>query len=466
MILWLILIAITVGALAPLCMPLFREYRPTPPRARRELAIYRDQLAELQREADAGRISPAEAKLAEPEIQRRILASAEARDPAEAAAAPTRGWSAPVALVLIAAIIPIGAFAVYLSVGSPGLPNYRFDPARAAAEAKAQQQAAEMAALVEKLAQRLKQEPNNPEGWALLARSYGVLHRNKEAAQAYERLYGLSGRDVRYAGDYGEALVLAADGDVTPSAQALFEQVVKADASEPRARFYLGLAKAQAGHAREAVAMWRSLEIDSPSDAAWLPSVRAMIASVAAKAGIDPASVPATSASPIRPAPGPSAGDVAAAQSMSPDEQRKMIGDMVAGLAQRLQANPGDLEGWKRLGQSYVVLNEPAKAQEAYAHAVALTPTDAELLAAYANATLMAPGPVEIPPQSVEALRQVLQTDAANPAALWLVGLAESQANHSQEAAALWKRLLSGLQADTPAYRAVQARIDALGPTK
>ena len=130
--------------------------------------------------------------------------------------------------------------------------------------------------------------------------------------------------------------MLAAGGQVTPSARALFEQVIKADASEPRARFYLGLAKAQAGQTREALVMWRSLEVDSPTDAAWLPAVRDMIASVAAEAGIDPASVPATSTAPISQTPGPTADDVAAAQSMSPPEQQKMIRDMVEGLAQRL----------------------------------------------------------------------------------------------------------------------------------
>jgi cytochrome c-type biogenesis protein CcmH len=467
MILWLALIAVTAGVLVALCVPLLREDRLSPPRARRELAIYRDQLAELQCEVDAGRIAPAEFKPAETEIQRKMLTSAETVDPAEAAAAtPMRGRAALAALVLIATVIPIGAFAVYLSVGSPGLPSYLFDPARATAEAKAQQQIGEMTALVEKLAQHLKHEPNNAEGWALLARSYGVLHRNKEAAQAYERLYELSGRDVRYAGDYGEALVLAADGEVTPVAQALFDQVVKADASEPRARFYLGLAKAQAGLAREAIAMWRSLETDSPPGSAWLPSVRDMIASVAAKAGIDPASVTTTSTAPIVQAPGPTTGDIAAAQSTSPGAQQKMIRDMVEGLAQRLAANPGDLEGWKRLGQSYLVLNEPTKAQQAYARAVALAPIDTELLTAYADATLMAPGPIEIPPQSVDALRQVLKTDASNPTALWFVGLAESQANRAPEAAALWKQLLSELQPDTSAYRAVQARIEALAAPK
>jgi len=181
--------------------------------------------------------------------------------------------------------------------------------------------------------------------------------------------------------------------------------------------------------------MWRSLEIDSPSDAAWLPAVRDMMASVAAEASIDPASVPATSTAPIGQTAGPTADDVAAAQSMSPADQQKTIRDMVEGLAQRLAAKPDDLEGWKRLGKSYLVLNEPAKAQQAYARAVALAPTDMELLAAYADATLTAPGPAEIPPASVEALRQVLKTDAANTTALWLVGLAESESTHAQEAA-------------------------------
>jgi cytochrome c-type biogenesis protein CcmH len=464
MMLWMVLAALTAVVLVALLVPLFRRYRPSPSRAQRERAIYRDQLAELQREVEAGRVSAADAKLAETEIQRKMLARADMVDPAEVAAAPSsRGWTAPAALLLIATIIPIGAFAVYLSVGSPGVPSFPLDPARAAAEAQARQRAAEMTALVDKLAQRLKQDPNSLEGWSLLARSYRVLHRNGEAAQAYERAYALSGNDVRYAGDYAEALMLAADGQVTPSAQALFEQVVKADASEPRARFYLGLAEAQAGRTREALAMWRSLELDSPADAAWLPAVRDMIASVAGEAGIDPASVSAMSTAPISKTAGPTGDDVAAAQSMSPPEQQTMIREMVEGLAQRLAANPNDLEGWRRLGRSYLVLGEPTKAQQAYARAVALAPTDMDLLADYSEATLMAPGPVEIPAASVEALRQVLKTDPSNATALWLVGLAELGANHAQEAAALWKQLLSRLQPDTPAHHAVQARIDALG---
>jgi cytochrome c-type biogenesis protein CcmH len=244
------------------------------------------------------------------------------------------------------------------------------------------------------------------------------------------------------------------------NAQALFEQVIKADPSEPRARFYLGLAEAQVGQVGEAIAMWRSLEVDSPTDAQWLPTVREMIRNVATEAGIDPESIPATSQAPIAQAPGPTVEDVAAAQSMRPDQQQQMIRDMVAGLAQRLEANPDDLDGWKRLGRSHLVLNENERAKEAYRRAVALTPTDVALLGDYAIATLRASGPAALPPESVSALRNVLKNDASEPAALWLIGLAAAEAGDPQEAVTLWERLLP--QPGTAAYQTVRARIEAL----
>jgi cytochrome c-type biogenesis protein CcmH len=150
---------------------------------------------------------------------------------------------------------------------------------------------------------------------------------------------------------------------------------------------------------------------------------------------------------------------------MTPDQQQQMIRDMVGGLAQRLEANPNDLEGWKRLGRSYLVLNEPDRAKAAYGRAVALAPTDVALLRDYANASLLAPGPAALPPESVSALREVLKTDEFNPTALWLVGLMEADAGKKQEATKLWEHLLPQLQSGTPAYQAVQARLEALKAT-
>jgi len=87
-----------------------------------------------------------------------------------------------------------------------------------------------------------------------------------------------------------------------------------------------------------------------------------------------------------------------------------------------------------------------------------------DVLADYADATLTTAGPANLPAASVDALRQVLKTDAANATALWLVGLAEAEANNAQQAAALWTQLLAKLPAETSAHRAVQARLDALKP--
>jgi cytochrome c-type biogenesis protein CcmH len=465
MIIWLALTAITFLVVVALLVPLFRQDRGSASRVNRELAIYRDQLTDLQREVEAGRLSPPEAKVAETEVQRKILAAADSVDPAESGASAPRTFQRAVGLVLVAVGLPIGALAVYLSVGSPTEPAHPFDPVRAAAHAQAEARAREMAALVDKLAQRLEQEPNNLQGWLILAQSYAAMQRNADAADAYRHAYDLSGQHATYAADYGEALVAAAEATVTPEAKALFEQALKADPSEPRARFYLGLAKAQAGEAREAIAMWRSLEIDSPADAQWLPAIREMMRNVAADAGIDINSIPATSQAPIA-TPGPTAEDMAAAQSMSPEQQQQMIRDMVGGLAQRLESNPNDLDGWKRLGRSYLVLNEPDRAKLAYGRAVALAPTDVALLNDYANATLLAPGPAALPPESVDTLRDILKSDAFNPTALWLVGLAEADAGNRQEAIGLWESLLPQLESGSPARQAVQARIEALRATQ
>lgn len=561
---WMAIAATAAIVVAALLLPLFGRTGGKLSRRERELAIYKDQLGELERERAAGRIAAAEADAAATEIQRKILASAALTDRADEGSDPATATRVRLAAVLaVGSLGPVGALLVYLSVGSPTAPAHPFDPSRRAqAQAPADPAAhgnAEIEAMIATLADRMKQDPNNLEGWILLARSYSAVKRHGEAAQAYERVYALSKNSITYAGDYGEALVLAASGEVVPTAHDLFKQVAAHDPGEPRARYYLALALAQSGKPRDAIAMWRGLEADSPPDAPWLPALREVMQIVAQEAGIDAASVAPAARAPIKEEPGPTTEDVAAAQAMTPDDQQQMIEEMVArlaerleneptdidgwlrlarsyavlgkqdlaaqalrraaavteapaelkeqvaaaaqelgvdvgatgtatapspipaapdstedqgamiqamvdGLAQRLQSNPNDIEGWKRLGRSYLVLNEPQRAQEAYGRAMTLAPTDVGVLTGYANATMLTPGAITVPKESVETLRGLLASGGSDPAALWLLGIAEAEAGNNAQATTLLKRLLDQLPPDAAAYRTVRDRLAQVTP--
>ncbi len=153
----------------------------------------------------------------------------------------------------------------------------------------------------------------------------------------------------------GEALVQAAEGRVTPEAEAEFRRALTLDAQWIPARFYLALALSQRNRAPEAAEAWTDLLRTGPPDGPWRPVAEAALADARAKAGLAPASGPAG-------APGPTASDLAAAESLSDTERQAMVRGMVSGLSERLKAEPRDAEGWKRLVRSYVVLNQPDEA--------------------------------------------------------------------------------------------------------
>jgi len=150
----------------------------------------------------------------------------------------------------------------------------------------------------------------------------------------------------------------------------------------------------------------------------------------------------------------------------SPAEQQAMINAMVGRLADRLKQNPDDAEGWSRLGRSYMVLNQPEKAVEAYARAAALKPDDLALKQQYAEALIEARPTDDLPAQATALLKDVLAADPKNPEALWYVGVAEADAGHAQAARDLLTRLLVQLPADAPVRKQVEARIAALGSDK
>lgn len=379
MALWLAVAALSVLTVLLVAAPLLvRRAHAAASRAEADLRVYRAQLAEVDRDIERGLLAAGEADAARTEVKRRMLAAAGEARGGQAAVTGGSAWRIVAGVLGIAA--PVAALGLYLTVGTPGQTGGPFAGGEApAAQAGPEGMTAEEA--VAALAKALQSRPDDAEGWGLLGRSYLGMGRYAEAAEALARAYRLAPDRVEIAAALGEAQVAAAEGVVGPDAKAVFERVLAEDPREPRARFYLGLAKAQAGDVRGALQDWVDLVALSPAEAPWLASVREQIARAAGELGVEIASLEPSAAAralgaaaaPVAPvAPQLAPGDAEAIEQMSTQERERMIRSMVERLAARLETSPDDRDGWLRLARAYEVLGEAEKAEQARARAEAL----------------------------------------------------------------------------------------------
>ncbi len=261
---WLLAGLLAVAALAPLAFALLR---PAGARGRREadLALYRAQLAELERERAAGRLDEAGHAAAVLEVQRRLLASPDA---AGAEAAPAKGAAAaagraPLLLALI--VVPALAAGLYLANGSPGLPSAPFAERRDAATQEEQL----LALLRQRLATADPGSETARQGWVLLGNAERGRGRPDAAAEAYARALAVR-FDADLAGQRAQALL---EADRAEEAARFLAEALQRAPDHIGLRFLLGLAAARAGRPEAARALWRALVADAPADAPW----RAMV---------------------------------------------------------------------------------------------------------------------------------------------------------------------------------------------
>ena len=384
------LIGLTCLALAILLVPLLLRRQTAASRESYNLAVYRDQLAEIDRDAARGLLSAEQAEAARAEIGRRILAlqpgaPSPPMPPPQPSPASGGGLGRGLVVAAVSVLaVPFAAWLLYARLGAPALPDQPFAARTTAAKPTAGIEHIDLGEAVGKIAAHLKEHPEDLRGWLLLGRTELSLGHYAEAVDAYRHAADLSGHRADIMGDWGEAQVIAADGTVTPAAREAFEAALGDKESAPRSRYYLALAKSQQGDAKGALQGWVDLAADAPADAEWLPLVQQRIAEAASKLGVDPAGLKTSSG---MPSPAAVAATAQATAGISQEERRAMILAMVGNLAARLEQQPDDVEGWARLGRSYMVLNEPQKARDAYAHAVKLKPDDAALQQAYAEAS-------------------------------------------------------------------------------
>jgi cytochrome c-type biogenesis protein CcmH len=347
MTLWFGVALMTAAAVWAVLWPLAR--RGGELRGGSDVAVYRDQLAEIERDRASGLIAENEAAGAQVEVSRRLIAAADAQAPAPADAVSAI-WRRRAVAVAALILLPLGAAALYVALGSPSLPDQPLAARLAGARGNPS-----IDTLITQVEDHLTRHPEDGRGWEVIAPVYLRLGRFEEAVKARRNAVKLNGATAERESALGEALVFAANGVVTAEAKAAFERAIALDANGVQARYFLGLAAEQDGDRTQAAATWRGLIAAAPPDAPWLDLLRGALARVEGRAGEGGA------------AGGPSvdASDDQAAVQLSPEQRKSMIEGMVNRLSERLHRDGADVDGWLRLVRSYMVLGEPDKARAA-----------------------------------------------------------------------------------------------------
>ena len=332
--------------------------------------VYRDQLAEIDRDETRATLAPDEALRLRTEVSRRLL-DADRRSHAAAVPRNSGIWGPAGLMALCAA----GAIAGYLWLGAPGYPDLpltaRLAMADQAYAERATQSEAEavapeyvqpegldpkLLAMIDKLRTAVAKRPDDLTGHTLLAGSEASLGNYPAALAAQRDVMRLKG-DTATAEDhasFAEAMIMAAGGLVTSESEDALKQALILDPRNGTARYYSGLMFAQIGRPDRTFALWQPLLDEGPAEAPWITPIRSELQAVADAAGINYA---------LPDMKGPSQADVAAAAEMSGADRKAMIEGMVAQLSDRLKTAGGPAEDWAKLIKALGVLGQTDRAR-------------------------------------------------------------------------------------------------------
>lgn len=364
---WIIVAILTAAVAVVLMYPLMRKAEVPVATESGEVAVYKDQIAELERERKGGLISDSEAEYARAEIGRRLLAADAKKDTATGEVV-TKHSNHKVASAFVTVLLPAFGLCLYLLTGSPEKPDMPL-------EARLANPGNNMSLLVAKAERHLAENPEDGAGWDILAPIYFRTMRLGDAELAYRNAIRIQGPNSDRLIGLGETMVAANDGIVTEDARSAFQEGLRLNATNPRARFYVGLAYEQAGKTQEALAAFESLVKDSKQDSPWVPLVNEHIAVLKQGNGPTADKAQAQTGEGLG---NPSAEDVANAESMNAEDRQAMILGMVESLDARLREDPNNFEGWMRLIRSYAMIKNEAKAEDALKTGLKSFPAEGE----------------------------------------------------------------------------------------
>ena len=380
MLFWIIsaALALLIAALFALALLTRRAEAEHP--AAYDLRIYRDQLKEVERDLARGVINEADAERIRTEVGRRVLAADAQLAIADVSSQQPRALTIVIAAT-IALILTGGGVAIYTQLGTPGLGDLPHKArlqasqdlysSRSSHEAflarlpvrNAPQQEAGYLELVERLREAVASRPDELQGQQFLAQSEARLGNYAAARAAQSAVIRLKGEAVG-ASDFvtmAQMYITEADGYVSPEAEAALRRALRADRTDPVARYFLGQMWLQNDRPDRAFGLWSQLLNEGPEEAPWIAPIRQSIDDIAWLAGVEytqPA--PSEMATDM---PGPTVQDIENAGEMTPEERQEMVQSMVQRLNDRLATEGGTPEEWARLISAYGSLGDESRAR-------------------------------------------------------------------------------------------------------
>jgi cytochrome c-type biogenesis protein CcmH len=310
---WIVAVLLMAGALLFILTPLLRKEEVAHPHALRDevnLMVLRDQLHELDADRAAGTIDAAAYESARRELERRVT------EDVQPGTTLSKNLPRKNAVGLLVGVsLPVVAVSLYFLLGNPG----GLDPAKTAAAPKdAAHEVTEeqIQAMVTGLAQRLKDSPDDVQGWSMLARSYNALGRFGEAADAYARLVKLVPGNADMLADYADTLAMSLNKSLQGEPEKLIARALQADPKNIKALALSGSAAYERRDYPVAITQWKKILALVPADSDIARSTGDSISEAQTLAAGKPATAPAPVAA--APAPANPAPATAPAQAAAP----------------------------------------------------------------------------------------------------------------------------------------------------
>ena len=237
-------------------------------------AIYKEELAKLEKEHADGLIDNASYELSHAELRQRLFQDTSEDDGVAVLRSPKK------TMIALVVLVPVVAVLIYFWLGS----------AQQIADGGTQKRVAQqdVEKMVAGLAAKMEQDPSNLKGWAMLARSYKVMGRPVEAEKAYDRAGAYLDGDAQLLADYADVSASNANGNFEGKPRAILKRALKADPNNMMALWLEGTADYNQANYKGAVQVWGRLAKLLPPDSDDAKMIQGSILEARGKANLPP----------------------------------------------------------------------------------------------------------------------------------------------------------------------------------